>query len=331
MRRPAYRLLAALILGLGLVACSPKPAQKTASGPTTIRFATDWKAEAEQGGFYAALAAGEYEKRGLKVTILPGGPGSNVPQLLATGAADLGVGSNSFVAMNIAENHVPVRAVMAVMQKDPWVLMAHPDAGISSFADMKGHPFLLSDASLTGVWVWLKGKYGFDDSQVRKYTFNSGPFIENKGAIQQGYVTSEPYVVEKEGHFKPKVFVLSDEGYPGYADLVLAPQALIDANPKAVQAFVEATAAGWALYLHGDPKAADALILKDNPEMTEDILAQARDKMRSYAIVEGQEKAPIGAMSAARWQALSDILQKAGVLKAGTHVEDAYTLAFAPK
>ena len=306
MRRPPYRLLAALILGLGLVACSPKPAQKTASGPTTIRFATDWKAEAEQGGFYAALAAGEYEKRGLKVNILPGGPGSNVPQLLATGAADLGVGSNSFVAMNIAENHVPVRAV-------------------------KGHPFLLSDASLTGVWVWLKGKYGFDDSQVRKYTFNSGPFIENKGAIQQGYVTSEPYVVEKEGHFKPKVFVLSDEGYPGYADLVLAPQALIDANPKAVQAFVEATAAGWALYLHGDPKAADALILKDNPEMTEDILAQARDKMRSYAIVEGQEKAPIGAMSAARWQALSDILQKAGVLKAGTHVEDAYTLAFAPK
>jgi NitT/TauT family transport system substrate-binding protein len=333
---PRFALAAALVC-LALAACSSQEARKSGEAPTQgaglteVRFATDWKAEAEHGGFYAALAAGEYEKRGLKVKIIPGGPGSNVPQLLATGAADLGIGSNSFVAMNIAENHVPVKAVMAVMQKDPWVLMAHPDAGVNAIADMKGHPFLLSDASLTGVWVWLKAHYGFTDDQVRKYTFNSGPFIQNKAAIQQGYVTSEPYVVEKEGHFAPKVFVLSDEGYPGYADLVLAPDALIAKDKKTIKAFVEATAAGWNLYLHGDPKPADALILKDNPEMTQDILDQAREKMRKYAIVEGTEKAPIGAMSAARWQALADMMTKAGALKAGTRVEDAYTLEFAPQ
>ena len=94
-----------------------------------------------------------------------------------------------------------MKAVMAAMQKDPWVLMAHPDAGVNSLSDMKGHPMLLSDASLTGVWVWLKAKFGLTDDQVRKYTFNSGPFLQNKAAIQQGYVTSEPYTIEKEGHF----------------------------------------------------------------------------------------------------------------------------------
>ena len=332
-RRPSmFRRLAplTLILFASLAACSD-PSPKSASGQTSVRFATDWKAEAEHGGFYEALATGEYAKRGLDVKILPGGPGSNIPQLLATGAADLGIGSNSFVAMNIAEEHVPVTAVMAVMQKDPWVLMAHPDAGISSFADMKGHPFLLSDASLTGVWVWLKGKYGFDDSQVRKYTFNSGPFIQNRQAIQQGYVTSEPYTIEKEAHFKPTVFVLSDEGYPGYADLVLAPTALIAKDPKTVQAFVEASAAGWKAYLHGDPKPADALILKDNPEMTEDILAQARDKMRRFGIVDGDGAPPIGSMSDARWQTLAEIMARAGALKPGTKVSDAYTRAFAPQ
>ena len=166
---------------------------------------------------------------------------------------------------------------------------------------------------------------------MRKYTFNSGPFLQNKAAVQQGYVTSEPYTIEKEGHFKPKVFVLSDEGYPGYADLVLVPDALIAKNPKAVQAFVEATAAGWKAYLHGDPRPADALILKDNPEMTQDVLDQAREKMRSYEIVDGKASPPIGAMTDARWQALADVMAKAGVLKPGTDIKSAYTLQFAPK
>eukprot|EP01037_Dinobryon_pediforme_P015133 gene15133-15276_t len=328
-RRPKIRsshlifapLAAAAAFAL-LTGCGGPPAAK--SEGTEIRFATDWKAEAEHGGFYQAeaehggfyqaLATGEYEKRGLKVRILPGGPGSNVPQLLASGAADMGVGSNSFVAMTLAQEHVPVKAVMAVMQKDPWVLMAHPDAGVNAIADMKGRPILLSDASLTGVWVWLKARFGLDDTQVRKYTFNSGPFIQNKQSIQQGYVTSEPYTIEKQGGFKPKVFVLSDEGYPGYADLVLVPDRWITNQPKAVQAFVEATAAGWKSYLHGDPRPGDALILKDNAEMTQDVLDQAREKMRAYEIVDGGSQPPIGDMTDARWRALAEVMAKAGVL-----------------
>ena len=129
-------LALALSLALSLAACSQKPAAPVADGRTAIRFATDWKAEAEHGGFYQALATGEYAKRGLDVRILPGGPGSNVPQLLAAEAADMGIGSNSFVAMSLAQEHVPVKAVMAAMQKDPWVLMAHPDAGVNSISDM---------------------------------------------------------------------------------------------------------------------------------------------------------------------------------------------------
>ena len=326
----ALRRLLPLVLLASLAACGSKPAAKGDPGTTSLRFATDWKAEAEHGGFYEAVATGEYARRGLNVQILQGGPSSNVPQLLASGAADMGIGSNSFVVLNLAQEHVPVKAVMAVMQKDPWVLMAHPDAGVNRLADMKGHPMLLSDATLTGVWVWLKAKFGLMDDQVRKYTFNSGPFIQNKGAIQQAYVTSEPYTVEKEGHFKPRVFMLSDEGYPGYATLILAPDALIAKNPKAVQAFVEGTAAGWKAYLHGDPRPADALILKDNPDMTQDVLDQARDKMRAYEIVDGGTSPPIGTMTDARWQALTEVMARSGVLKPGTDIRSAYTLQFAP-
>ena len=187
-------LLIAALAALG--ACTQS---QPTGGPqkTAIRFATDWRAQAEQGGFYEALATGEYAKRGLDVTIVQGGPAVNVPQLVASGAVEMGVGSNSFIVMNLAGEHAPVKAVAAFMQRDPQVLIAHPDAGIKSLADMKGQPILLSDASVTAFWVWLKAKYGFTDDQVRNYTFNNAAFLLNKRAVQEGYLTSEPYTIEK--------------------------------------------------------------------------------------------------------------------------------------
>jgi NitT/TauT family transport system substrate-binding protein len=294
----------ALAAALLLAACSPaKPPAAASDGLTPIKFATDWHAQAEQGGFYEALANGEYKKRGLDVTIIQGGPAVNVPQLLATGAIDMGIGSNSFIVLNLAGEGAPAKAVMAAMQSDPQVLIAHPDQNIRSIADMKGHPILLSDASITAFWVWLKAKYGFTDDQVRKYDFSSAPFLADKRAVQEGYLTSEPYTIEKSTGMKPAVFLLADEGYPGYAAMVMAQTKLIGSNPKAVKAFVDASAAGWKAYLYGDPKPGDALILKDNPEMTEDILDQARAKMREKGIVLSGDAAQggIGAMTDARW------------------------------
>ncbi len=321
-----------LALLLAVSACSKPSAEKpVAAGQTQIKFATDWRAEAEQGGFYEALANGEYAKRGLNVTIVPGGPGVNVPQLVASGAVDMGIGSNSFIVMNLAAEHVPVKAVAAFMQKDPQVLIAHPDAGIKSLADMKGHPILLSDASVTAFWIWLKSKYGFTDDQVRKYTFSNAPFLADKRIVQQGYVTSEPYTLEKEGHVKPAVFLLADEGYPGYAGMVLVSDKLIASNPAAVKAFVEASAAGWQAYLYGDPAPGDALILKSNPEMAEDVLAQARDKLRRYGIIDsGDAKTGgLGAMTDARWADFFKMASDKGVYPKDTNYKAAYALGFA--
>jgi len=331
----AIRLIAVALAAL-LAACSPAgrdAAQGPASKLTPIRFATDWRAEAEHGGFYEALANGEYARRGLDVKIVQGGPGVNVPQLLAAGSVDLGVGSNGFVVMNLVQEKVPVKAVAAVFQKDPQVLIAHPGSGVNSIADLKGHPILLGDASVTTFWVWLKAKYGFTDDQVRKYTFNNAPFLADKRAAQQGYVTSEPYTIEKQAGMKPTVFLLADNGYPGYATMILAPDALVAKNPAAVKAFVEATAKGWRDYLNGDPRPADALILKDNPEMTQDVLDQARAKLKSYAIVEGGDATGgrIGAMTDARWRTFFDMATGAGVYPRTMDYKSGYTLQFLGK
>jgi NitT/TauT family transport system substrate-binding protein len=325
-----------LVVALAALAAACSPAKKPAGdagGLTTIRFATDWRAQAEHGGFYEALAEGEYKKRGLNVQIVQGGPGVNVPQLLTAGAVDMGMGSNSFIVLNLAQQGAPVKAVAAFFQKDPQVLMAHPDQGVASIADLKGHPILLSDASVGAFWPWLKAKYGFSDSQVRKYTFNSAPFLADKRAAEEGYVTSEPYTLEKQAGLKPVVFLLADNGYPGYANMVVVPDGLIAKNPAAVKAFVEASAKGWHDYLYGDPKPADALIRKDNPEMTQDVLDQARETMRAHGLVDSGDAATagIGAMTDARWKAVFDMAASEGLYPKTMDYKRAYTLQFLGK
>ena len=321
------------LLVLALAACSPvKKADAPAAGLTPIKFATDWHAQAEQGGFYQALATGEFKKRGLDVTIIPGGPAVNVPQLLATNQIDLGMGSNSFIVLNLANEKAPATAVMASMQSDPQVLIAHSNQGIRTLADMKGRPIMISDSAVSTFWVWLKAKYGFTDGQVRKFTHSSAPFLADDKVIQEGYLTSEPYTIEKASGQKPAVFLLADEGYPGYAAMVLARNSLIASNPAAVKAFVDATAAGWKSYLYGDAKPGDALILKDNPEMTQDLLDQARAKMRDRGIVlSGDAKTQgIGAMTDARWAQFYAMASSQGVYPKGLNYKAAYTLQFLP-
>jgi NitT/TauT family transport system substrate-binding protein len=201
-------------------------------------------------------------------------------------------------------------------------------------ADIKGHPILLADASKTAFWLWLKAKYGFTDDQVRSYDFTNGPFLVDKRIVQEGYVTSEPYTIEKQGHLKPKVFLLADEGYPSYAAMVLVNTKLIASNPAAVRAFVEASAVGWKEYLHGNPAPADAIILKQNAEMTEDVLAQARDKMRSYGIVDGGDAQTLGlgAMTDARWSDFIKVVaaQDPADFPPSLDIKQGYTLSYLP-
>ena len=326
MRNGALRFLAIIFAALCLDVRSALALEK-------LSFVTDWVAEAEHGGFYEAKALGLYEKQGLDVTIRQGGATVNVPLLLAAGSADLGIGSNSFIPLNLLKAGAKVKAVMAVFQKDPQVLITHPRDDVKSIADMKGKPIMISDASIPTVWVWLKSKYGFADSQIRKYTNNLAPFLVDPKAIQQGYVFAEPYLIEKSLKKKPQVFLLADDGYPGYASIILATDKLITARPQAVKAFVEATREGWQHYLEGDPKPGNALIKAQNPEMTDELLDQAIKQIRQYEIVEGGDAktSGIGTMSPARWQSFFETMAKQGVYPKDMPYQNAFTLEFLPR
>lgn len=295
-----------------------------------VTFATDWKAQAEQGGFYQAKALGLYENAGLDVTIRGGGPGVNIPQLLGAGAIDFGMGSNSFIPLNMVRAGVPATAVMAAFQKDPQVLITHKRADVSDLADIKDRPVMIADASVNAFWVWLRAKYDFSDRQIRKYTFNLAPFLVNKQAIQQGYVTSEPYTIETRAGFEPQVFLLSDYGYPSYAAMVLAQNHLISERPELVQAFVNASIEGWQSYIYGDPSPGNQLILAANPDMRQDIIDQAIEQIRRRGMLVSPdtEANGAGAMSAARWKSFFTTMSENGVYPADLNWQNAFTTKF---
>jgi NitT/TauT family transport system substrate-binding protein len=322
--------LAAVIIVAVAILLAIRPEQQLDADGVRITFATDWKAQAEHGGFYQALAKGYYKDAGLDVTIQQGGPGVNVPQLLATNTVQFGIGSNSFIPLNVLVAKAGSKAVMASFQKDPQVLITHPRDDVKSIADMKGKPIMVADATISSFWQWLKLKYGFTDDQIRKYTFNLAPFLTDKSAIQEGYLSSEPYTIEKQGKFKPQVFLLSDYGYPGYAAFIMATDEMIADHPDIVQKFVDASIRGWVDYLYGDPSPANALIKKDNPDMTDELIAHAIATLKEHGIVDSgdAETLGIGAMTEKRWQAFYDSMAAAKVFPEGIDVHSAYTLEF---
>jgi NitT/TauT family transport system substrate-binding protein len=325
MNVPTMSALCGLFLAAGLT--MPSLAAER------VVFMTDWKPEAEQGGFYEAQAMGLYAKHGLDVQIRSGGSGANPQQLMAAGAVDMAIGSNSFFALNLVKAGAPVVAVMASYQKDPEVLILHPEDEATTPADLKGRPIMISDASIDTMWAWLKGKYGFEDKQIRKYSGNPAPFLVDKTAIQQGYVTSEPLVIEKAGGFKPKLFLLADYGYSTYGSLVLVKSDWVTKKPDVVKAFVEASIEGWKAYLYGDAAPADALIKKGNPDMTDGILSYARDRMKEYGIIDSGDAKTLGlgAMTDARWAEFTKMAVGQGLYPAGIDYQQGYTLQFVDK
>src|SRR5215470_3124256 len=328
MRR---RLLLGAVLALaGGLLTAPSGAQPLEK----VAFGTNWVAQAEHGGFYQAVADGTSRTYGLDVSIVQGGPNVNNRLLLPVGRIDVFMSANTLQSFDAVENNIPTIAVAAMFQKDPQVLMAHPDQGIETFEDLKKLTSLyISKEGIASYYQWLKADYGFDEAKVKPYTFNPQPFLADKRSAMQGYVTSEPYAIEKIGGFKPKMFLLADYGFDTYSTLIETRRDLVERKPALIQRFVDASITGWYNYIYGDNAAANALIKQHNPEMTDDRLAYSVARMKEFGIVDSGDATTlgIGAMTDARVKSFYDKMVRAGVVKRSVDPRKAYTLQFVNK
>jgi NitT/TauT family transport system substrate-binding protein len=327
------RALTACLL-LGSLVGTPAAAQsKPDDRLDKVSFGTNWVAEAEHGGFFQALADGTYKRYGLDVTIVPGGPNDNNRMLLIAGKIDFFMAANTLMSFDAVTNNVPVVTVAAIFQKDPQVFLTHPESKISKLEELKPLTLFVSKEGITSYYQWLKSEYGFSEKNVRPYTFNPQPFIATAQSAMQGYVTSEPYAVEKSAGFKPGVILLADNGFNTYSTLIETRSDVIDKKPDMVQRFVDASIIGWYNYIYGDNSAGNAMIKQLNPEMTDEMLAYSVDKMKEFGIVDSGDtlKSGIGAMTDERVSSFFDKMVRAGVVRPNIDIRKSYTLRFVNK
>jgi len=297
---------------------------------TEVTFGTNWVAQAEHGGYYQAIADGTYEACGLSVTIAPGGPQVNNRAQMLAGRIDFHMGGNLLQAFSAAKEGIPMKVVAAHFQKEPQVLLSHPGKA-SSFEDLKNlETLIIGDNGFQSFYQWMMADYGFDAEKRVPYTFNPAPFIANENSAQQGYITSEPFAIEREGGFAPDIWLLADAGFSTYATTVETMQATIDESPEVVRCFVEGSAIGWANYLYGDPSAANALIQADNTDMSDEQIAFSIEKMKEYGIVDSGDAldAGIGAMTTETIEGFYNKMVEVGVVEAGLDIGSIYTTEF---
>ncbi len=327
--RFSIRLVTACMLAWAAMPCVTADAMEL----DKVSFGTNWVAQGEHGGFYQAVADGTYKSYGLDVTIVPGGPNVNNRIQLIAGRLDFFMSANSLQSFDAAANKVPVVAVAAIFQKEPQVFLAHPESKVATLADLKPLTLFVSKEGMPTYFQWLKSEFGFGESRVKPYTSNPQPFLADRNSAMQGYVTSEPFAIERQAKFTPTVVLLADYGFSSYSTLIETRSAVVDKNPDLVQRFVDASIVGWYNYLYGDNRAANDLIKKANPEMTDDLLAYSVAKMKQYGIVDSGDalKDGVGAMSDARMTDFFDKMVRAGVVKRDVDYRRAYTLRFVNK
>ena len=322
LARPTLaRLALAPLLAL---AATPALAQEK------VIFGTNWRPQAEHGGYYQAVADGTYAACGLEVEIRPGGPQVNNRALLLAGQIDFYMGGNLIQAFAALEQDIPFVVVAADFQKEPQALLTHPGA-VKSFEEIAGlDKLFVSDLGYQTFYRWLVSERGFAEEKRAPYTFNPAPFIADPRSAQQGYVTSEPFAVENAAGIKPDVWLLADYGFSSYSNTIETLRTTVETRPESVRCFVEGSAIGWANFLYGDNSAGLAAIREANPEMTEAQLAYSVQALKDYGIVDSgdAESLGIGAMTEARMAEFYAKMVAAGVLPAGLDIARAYSLAF---
>ncbi len=298
-----------------------------ASAKPSIRILLNWQPQAEQCGFYQALAKGYYSQAGLDVALVTGGPDMNDGLLLASGKVDFSV-VDAIETMALRGRGVPVVAVASFFQKDPQTIAAHPDPQITKPEDLRGHPMLISNASRNRFWQWAKARFGYNDDQLHPYSFSGLPFLANPAAAQQGYITNDGYLLGRVLGRPPRSFLLADYGYDNYANVLLTLSHLVEQSPDTVSRIVLASKRGWMECEDGDAAPARAAILKANPSYPSALFDYSLARMREDSLIGGNPGVAVGSMTDKRWSNFLISMKKLGIIRTSASYEGAYTTRF---
>jgi NitT/TauT family transport system substrate-binding protein len=288
----------------------------------------NWFAEPELGGQYAALAKGYYKTAGIDMTNQSGGPGVSSVQIVAAGKAQFGVTEADGILLARKEG-VPVVAIAAIFQKNPQVFIYHKtDASIKDFSSFNGHQVIVGAGA--PFWEYIKKAYKLDNVKEVGYTGQLGPFIADKTAVIQGYLTSEPFVLAAQG-VESGTLLIHDSGYQPYTTVLFTTEKLIKEQPELVAKYVEASIKGWTYYKDNFDEINTGTIQKENPDLKADGMKAGATAEMDLIFGMDASTGGVGIMTKERWEALGGQLKGLGLVPADMDVSAAYTTQFLPK
>ncbi|RXZ82666.1 myristoyl transferase [Paenibacillaceae bacterium] len=291
-----------------------------------VKQMTNWFAQAEHGGQYAALLKGFYKEAGLDMTIESGGPGISSTQIVASGKADFGMGQGDEVLF-ARQNGIPLVALVGVFQKNPQAIMYHKGQDIKGFEDLDGRKAYVG----SGVAYWEFMKKAFDLGKVQEFAYNGSlaSFIEDDTAVSQSYMTSEPYTLAQEG-IEVDFLLNADSGYAPYGNILYTTEKFLKDHPDIVKAYVEASVRGWNYY-KDNYEEVNVFIKDFNPDMPLDKLEYSATALQPLVYGFDAETNGVGYMSEERWQTLMEQLLDLGLLESPIDVKTVFTTEFLPK
>jgi NitT/TauT family transport system substrate-binding protein len=302
-------------------------------GPSSkpVIFQLSWRAQVESGGFVVAANKGYFRDCGLDVQLRQGGAGLDPAQLLVGRAVDAVLMPQSDGVLQMNRSGFPARAIFGSMQHTPASIIVHDSSPITNVAQMRGKPIMISASSRASWWNFLKLRYGFTDDQIRSFSGQRGPFINDPSAIAQDLISNGPYVIWQSAHIKVRSFLLTDLGYDPYGGVLTVSQALIDQRPEAVRCLIEGSRRGWADFVR-DPRDGFAMIMKMSPEQTLGLLEYGYAQLRERHLIQTEETARLGlgVINPERWRSHARLLVESGVLPAGFDPMPAMAAGFQP-
>ena len=300
---------------------STSPRSDVSGGLQSVQLVLNWRPEAEHGGYYAALVHGYYKDVGLDVTIIPGGPGAPViPKVLAD-EGSFGVTNADRILLGRAQQ-ANVVAVMAPIQDSPRCIIVRKASGITEFENLHN---LTVAVSATSTFAQFMKKQGLlRGVHVVPYDGSAGQFLTDRVDAQQGYSFSEPFVAERLGG-DPHCLMVSKLGFNPYTSVLFTDRQVIADQPTLVRKLVAASIRGWQKYLVA-PDQTNRHIRQLNPEMDLDILAFGAQALQP--LCQAPEES-FGQMSLTRWRVLTNQLQQADTIDAGSiDPKQAFTTRF---
>lgn len=298
-----------------------------------VRFVPHWLPQAQFAGFFVAKERGIYQRHGLDVTILTGGPGVSTPSLLRNGKVDFALMWLSN-AIQLKANTVDIVNVAQLFNRSALMLVAKKSRGIHTPQDM--------NEKRVGLWG---GDFQIQPMAFfKKFHLNVKPVAQGSSInlfffdgidVTSAMWYNEYHTILASGFHPDELdtFFFSDWGLNFPEDGIYCSAKMLSSNPGTCTKFVLATLEGWTYAFRHPEEALETVAaqmqnagLPFNRVHQRWMLARMKDLM-----FPGERMDGFGELSRDSYLLVAGNLREEGLIKSIPPYEELYKPATARK